>query len=101
MPVRLYLLCLIARRDEFCTFSSFIFALPMRPLADAISGTSAPVFITAASAFVLKEPVGIHRWGAVLAGLAAVLFIVRPGGQIPWEGASPLLFSTSCSPPAC
>jgi drug/metabolite transporter (DMT)-like permease len=94
MPIRLHLLCILRGALGFCAFSSFVFALPMMPLADAVAvGMSAPIFMTAASAFVLKEHVGIHRWGAVLLGFAAVLFIVRPGGQIPWEGASLLLFS--------
>ena len=94
MPLRLHLLCILRGTLGFCAFSSFVFALPMMPLADAICvGMSAPIFMTAASAFFLKEHVGIHRWGAVLTGFVAVLFIVRPGGQIPWEGASLLLFS--------
>ena len=54
---------------------------------------SAPIFITAAAAIVLREHVGIHRWGAVLVGFAAVLFIVRPGGQIPIEAAGLLIAS--------
>ncbi|MBT7614588.1 MAG: DMT family transporter [Rhodospirillaceae bacterium] len=96
MSLRLHLLCILRGTFGFCAFSSFVFALPMMPLADAIAvGMSAPIFITAASAFVLKEHVGPHRWGAVLVGFAAVLFIVRPGGSIPWEGAALLLFSNT------
>ena len=94
MPLRFHLLCTLRGCISFCAFSSFVFALPLMPLADAIAvGMSAPIFITAASAFVLKEKVGPHRWGAVLAGFAAVLFIVRPDGQIPFEGGALLLFS--------
>ena len=40
----------------------------------------APVFITALSALFLAEDVGWRRWLAVLAGLAGVLIVVRPGG---------------------
>lgn len=94
---RLRLLCLLRGSLGFCAFSSFVFALPLMPLADAVAvGMSAPIFITAASALVLKEQVGRHRWGAVLAGFAAVLFIVRPGGHIPPAGAGLLLFSNTC-----
>lgn len=94
LPPRILLLCLLRASLGFCAFSSFVFALPLMPLADAIAvGMSAPIFITAASALVLKEPVGIHRWGAVLLGFAAVLFIVRPGGQIPPDGAALLIVS--------
>lgn len=91
---RLRRLCLLRGSLGFCAFSSFVFALPMLPLADAIAvGMSAPIFITAAAALFLREPVGIHRWGAVLVGFAAVLFIVRPGGQIPLEAAALLIGS--------
>lgn len=94
---RLRLLCLLRGSLGFCAFSSFVFALPLMPLADAVAvGMSSPIFITAASAFVLKEQVGPHRWGAVLMGFAAILFIVRPGGHIPPDGAALLIFSNTC-----
>jgi len=91
---RLRGLCILRGSLGFCAFSCFVFSLPMLPLADAIAvGMSAPIFITAAAALFLREPVGIHRWGAVLVGFAAVLFIVRPGGQIPLEAAALLISS--------
>ena len=91
---RLRALCVVRGSLGFCAFTCFVFSLPMLPLADAIAvGMSAPIFITAASALVLREHVGIHRWGAVLVGFAAVVFIVRPGGQIPLEAAALLISS--------
>jgi drug/metabolite transporter (DMT)-like permease len=97
LPPRVRLVCIVRGALGFCSFSSFVFALPLMPLADAVAvGMSAPIFITAASAFVLREHVGIHRWGAVLAGFAAILFIVRPGGHIPPAGAGLLIFSNTC-----
>lgn len=39
----------------------------------------APFFITAISAVLLREHVGIRRWLAVLTGFVGVLVIVRPG----------------------
>lgn len=39
----------------------------------------APLFITALSALIFREPVGWKRWLAVLAGFAGVLIAVRPG----------------------
>ena len=94
MSLRLHLLSLLRGTVGFCAFASFVFALPLMPLADAVAvGMAAPIFITAASTWILKEPVGPHRWSAVLLGFAAVLFVVRPGGQIPWEGAVLLLVS--------
>ena len=94
LPRRTVALCLLRGSLGFCSFTSFVFALPTMPLADAIAvGMAAPIFLTAASALFLREPVGIHRWGAVLVGFAAVIFIVRPGGQIPPDGAALLIAS--------
>ena len=57
------------------------FAYHLLPLADAVSLTfAAPLFLTALSWPVLKEPVGRARWLAVLAGFAGVLVMARPSG---------------------
>ena len=42
---------------------------------------AAPLFITAISAFFLRDPVGWRRWLAVLAGFAGVLIVIRPGAS--------------------
>lgn len=39
---------------------------------------SSPLFMTALSALVLKEPVGVHRWAAVAVGFLGVLIMVHP-----------------------
>jgi drug/metabolite transporter (DMT)-like permease len=39
----------------------------------------APLFITALSALLLRDPVGWRRWLAVLIGFAGVLIAIRPG----------------------
>jgi drug/metabolite transporter (DMT)-like permease len=50
------------------------------PIADATALSQfAPVALTIAAALVLREPVGWRRWSAVIAGLAGVMLIVRPG----------------------
>jgi len=62
-------------------------ALRHVPLADTIAALFfSPVLVVVFSAVFLKEKVGIHRIGAVLAGFAGVLLIVRPGmaGFNPW-----------------
>src|SRR3712207_7669317 len=38
-----------------------------------------PVLLTVLAALLLREQVGSHRWAAVVAGLAGVLVILRPG----------------------
>jgi drug/metabolite transporter (DMT)-like permease len=46
---------------------------------------AAPLFVTALSVPVLKEPVGWRRWSAVLVGFAGVMVILRPGlGGMDW-----------------
>ena len=42
---------------------------------------SAPIMVTAISAFLLKEQVGFRRWSAVLVGFVAVVLVVGPRGH--------------------
>lgn len=61
-----------------CTFQALI----LLPLADATTiGFTAPVFATILSWLVLREPVGRHRWLAVLCGFVGVAIVMRPGGS--------------------
>ncbi len=56
------------------------YAFSLMRLADAISILhTTPLFMTALSVLILGEKVGIHRWLAVVAGFAGMLFVVRPG----------------------
>jgi len=58
----------------------FIVAFRHLPLADiqAISGAG-PLITTALSVPILKETVGLRRWGAIGVGLVGLLIIIRPG----------------------
>lgn len=59
-----------------CSF----YAYSVMPMADAYSiAFSAPLFITALSVPILKEPVGWRRWAAVAVGFAGVMVMLRPG----------------------
>lgn len=61
------------------------------PLAEATTMQfTLPIFATILGALVLREPTGVHRWGAVVVGFAGVLIITRPGGvaHIPLLGAA-------------
>lgn len=63
----------------------FITALAHMGLAELTAiFLTAPLFMTAASAFVLKEKVGWRRWTAVVMGFVGMLIIVRPS----WEGVN-------------
>lgn len=68
-------------------YGSF-FAYSRMPLADAYAILFAsPLFITALSALILKEPVGWRRWTAVAVGFAGVLVMLRPGAGVIGLGA--------------
>ena len=70
------------------SFGLFLAALALMPLADVFAIVmSAPLLIAALSVPLLKEPVGARRWVAVLVGFVAVLFMVRPGGDMSALGA--------------
>lgn len=49
------------------------------PLADVMTFyLSAPIFVAAMSAIILKEPIDRERWIAVLVGFVGVLIVLRP-----------------------
>jgi drug/metabolite transporter (DMT)-like permease len=57
-----------------------LIAFSMMTLADAIAiNFSAPLFATLASAFILRERVGLARWTALLVGFFGVLVVTHPG----------------------
>jgi len=56
-------------------------ALTFLPLAESATiGFVAPLFSVILSALILREPVGRHRWSAVIVGFAGVLIVMGPGG---------------------
>ena len=69
-------------------------AVIMLPLAEATTlSFTVPIFATIFAAVWLKEAVGWHRWGAVLAGFSGVLIVVGPGGGFPVDGLAVGLFA--------
>ena len=65
-------------------------AVTLLPLAEATAfGFTSAIWAVILSAILLKERIGIYRWGAVLLGFAGVLVITQPGGNaIPLFGAA-------------
>jgi drug/metabolite transporter (DMT)-like permease len=64
----------------FCATLLMYSALAHIPLADATSALFfTPILVALFSAVFLKERIGLHRIGAILAGFAGVLLVVRPG----------------------
>lgn len=71
----------------------FVFSLIFLPLADALALVMvAPLLVTALSALLLREKVGMHRWAAVMVGFCGALVIIRPGlGIFHWAAILPVL----------
>ena len=62
---------------------SFLVGLRTIAIADATSiAFVAPLFVIILSYFILKEPIGIRRWLAVIIGFSGTLIIIRPGFEI-------------------
>src|SRR5277367_5094617 len=71
--------------DTFC----FYYATRTMPLADVMTFyMAAPLMITALSAAVLRERVGVVRWMAVTLGFIGVVIALRPSADI-LSAASP------------
>ncbi|MEM6620158.1 MAG: DMT family transporter [Pseudomonadota bacterium] len=61
----------------------FFTSLSILPMATTVAIFEvAPLFITAAAFFVLREKVGLRRWLGVLIGLIGALIIIRPGTRV-------------------
>ena len=74
------------------------FAYHLLPLADAIALTfAAPLFLTALSWPILREPVGRERWIAVTVGFAGVLVMAHPSGAGNWVGMLNAILCAVCN----
>lgn len=60
--------------------SLFIVAVSYAPLADAVAVSFvAPFMVTVLGALILREPVGVRRWIAVVIGFIGAMIVIRPG----------------------
>lgn len=81
----------------FGALSTFFAGLRVLPLAEAVAITfTAPLFVTALSAPLLREPVGPRRWAAVLVGFVGTLVVLRPGTEAFRVESLLPLFSALC-----
>ena len=72
-----------AARSCSCSSICFFNALRWLPLADATAiNYTTPMLVILLSVVVLKERMTRSRWAFVVAGLAGMLLIVRPGASI-------------------
>jgi drug/metabolite transporter (DMT)-like permease len=74
-PVGHFVRSAVGLTGMVCGFS----AVQYLPLTEATAlQFASPLFMTALSAMILAEPVGKHRWGAVVVGFVGVLIMARP-----------------------
>ena len=74
----------------------FIFAVTYVPLADAVAiSFVAPFMVTVMAALLLREPVGIRRWAAVIIGFIGALIVIRPGMGIMHPAAGLVVLAAS------
>ena len=80
-----------------CSMLAFFESLHLLPLATVIAiSFAAPLFMTLLSVPLLNERVGVHRWGALLAGFVGVSLIVGPqamDGELGWGAGLALVAS--------
>lgn len=75
----------------------FFTALTVMTLADASAVLqTAPLMITIFAALILREQVGIRRWGGVVVGLCGALIIIRPGLDVFQPAALLVLGVSAC-----
>jgi len=66
----------------FASYTCYYLAVAAMPLAEVVAITfTMPLFVTAMSALILGEKVGIRRWTAVVVGFIGVLIILSPDGE--------------------
>ena len=66
----------------FASYTCYYLAVAAMPLAEVATITfTMPLFVTAMSALLLGEKVGLRRWSAVVVGFIGVLIILSPSGE--------------------
>ena len=79
----------LASLGTICVYAG----LALLPLVDAVAiFFLTPIIITALSAIVLREKVGIFRWSAVFAGMIGALLVIGPNfDNVGWGAVFPAL----------
>lgn len=66
----------------FTSYLTYYLAVAAMPLAEVVAIVfTMPLFVTAMSALILGEKVGVRRWTAVFVGFVGVLVILSPSGE--------------------
>ena len=79
-----------------CSATLFIVGVSYVTLADAVAITFvAPFMVTVMGALILREPVGVRRWTAVIVGFIGTLIVIRPGMGVIHPAAVLLIVAAS------
>jgi drug/metabolite transporter (DMT)-like permease len=74
--------------SQFGSMTCMFLAFRLMPLGAAVAiSFAAPLFTTLLSIVILKEPVGVHRWSALIVGFVGVLIVTEPGPGMLQGGA--------------
>jgi drug/metabolite transporter (DMT)-like permease len=66
--------------SQFGSMTCMFVAFSMMSLGSAVAiSFAAPLFTTLLSIVILKEKVGLHRWGALIVGFVGVIIVTEPG----------------------
>jgi drug/metabolite transporter (DMT)-like permease len=66
----------------FSSYIAYYLAIAAMPLAEVVAITfTMPLLVTAMSAIILGEKVGMRRWGAVIFGFIGVMVMLSPSGE--------------------
>jgi S-adenosylmethionine uptake transporter len=66
----------------FFSYLAYYLAVAAMPLAEVVAIVfTMPLFVTAMSALILGEKVGMRRWSAVFVGFVGVMIILSPEGE--------------------
>jgi drug/metabolite transporter (DMT)-like permease len=77
---RRYLAHLQRGVSQFGSMICMFLAFRLMSLGSAVAiSFAAPLFTTLLSIVILKEPVGVHRWSALIVGFAGIVIVTEPG----------------------
>lgn len=74
----------VAMRSSFIAFGMFLYfgALAFMPIAMALAGLfTSPIFVLLITAFILRQPIGPWRIGAVALGFVGILVVLGPSSS--------------------
>jgi len=75
---------------------AYFYGLSQEPLAKVVAlSLAAPLFATVCAIVFLRERMTVHRWIALLVGMAGALIVLRPGMQAVSLGAMMVLLSNT------